>query len=66
VWLWSIADLNGDGVSELIYTPPRELPPTANTIADEGSLDILRANHDDDQVLVAFFTERGECHREKQ
>jgi outer membrane protein assembly factor BamB len=29
VWLWSIADLNGDGASELIYTPTREKrPPT--------------------------------------
>lgn len=29
VWLWSITDLDGDGVSELIYTPTREKrPPT--------------------------------------
>src|SRR4030095_7576283 len=29
VWLWSIADLDGDGVSEMIYTPTREKrPPT--------------------------------------
>jgi hypothetical protein len=29
VWLWSIADLNSDGVSELVYTPTREKrPPT--------------------------------------
>jgi outer membrane protein assembly factor BamB len=29
VWLWSIIDLNGDGVSEIIYTPTREKrPPT--------------------------------------
>ncbi len=29
IWLWSITDLDGDGVSELIYTPTREKrPPT--------------------------------------
>lgn len=29
VWLWSITDLDGDGVSELIYSPTREKrPPT--------------------------------------
>jgi hypothetical protein len=27
VWLWSIVDLNGDGVSEIIYTPTREKRP---------------------------------------
>src|SRR5678815_496232 len=29
IWLWSIVDLNGDDVSEIVYTPTREKrPPT--------------------------------------
>jgi outer membrane protein assembly factor BamB len=80
VWLWSIGNLDGDGVAELVYTPTPQkrpatytdlhvgrlrggaledlavlrgvrpllmnatLPPTRHTIADEGLLDLLRAN----------------------
>ncbi len=99
VWLWSITDLNGDGVPEIIYTPTREkrpptycdlhigqlkgdkitdlavlkrvrpllmnatLPPTANTIADEGSLDILRADIDGDGKPELFFAEKSKSGR---
>ena len=90
VWVWSMADLDGDGVAELLYTPTREkrpptygdlhvgrlrdgriadlsvlkrvrpvlmsatLPPTANTIADEGLNDILRSDVDQ-EGLPEFF-----------
>jgi hypothetical protein len=53
VWVWSIADLDGDGVSEIIYTPTREKRPstfcdlhigrlTGNKITDLSALKRVR------------------------
>jgi outer membrane protein assembly factor BamB len=39
VWLWSIVDLNGDGVPEIIYTPTREKRPPTFCDLHVGRLD---------------------------
>lgn len=95
VWIWSIADLDGDGVREILYTATREkrpatycelrvgrlregkladlavlpnirpvtmnatLPPTVGSIADEGQLDILRADINHDGRAELFVSERS-------
>lgn len=99
IWVWSITDLDGDGVSEIVYTATREkrpatycelrvgqlrerklvdlavlpgvrpvamnatLPPTVGSIADEGQLDILRADVNRDgrpELLVAERSRAGQ------
>ena len=95
VWVWSMADLNGDGRMEILYTATREkrpatycelrvgqlrggkltdlavlpgvrpvtmnatLPPTVGSIADEGQLDVLRADLTLDGRPELFVAERS-------
>jgi len=99
VWLWSIADLDGDNISELLYTPTKEkrpptycdlrvghwagekmtdlavlkrvrpilmhatLPPTVDTIADEGLTDILRTDVDGDGKPEFFYAAQSQSGR---
>ncbi len=98
-WVWSMTDLDGDGVTEIIYTPTQEkhpptycdlhigqlragklndlaivkqvrpvlmnatLPLTADTMADEGLNDLLRADLDGDGRQEFFVAKKSRAGR---
>ena len=39
VWLWSVVDLDGDGITELVYTPTNEKRPPTYCDLHVGRLD---------------------------